>query len=83
MLVLHPYERAEEVLRAWRDATYTAPETVTPELLLWSVPADPAIPQELHRSNCVMVGAVYGALRATLRPPRWRRNANWGHRSWT
>lgn len=60
VLVLHPYERAEEVLRAWRDASYTAPETVTPEILLWSVPADPAIPQELHRSNCVMVGAVYG-----------------------
>ncbi|MFC3351257.1 FAD-binding oxidoreductase [Streptomyces echinoruber] len=59
-LVLHPYERVEEVLRAWRDATYTAPETVTPEILLWSVPADPAIPRELHRSNCVVVGAVYG-----------------------
>ncbi|WFB05763.1 FAD-binding oxidoreductase [Streptomyces sp. LX-29] len=60
VLVLHPYERAESVLRAWRDATYTAPETVTPELLLWSVPTDPAIPQELHRANCVMIGAVYG-----------------------
>ncbi|MGR6974838.1 FAD-binding oxidoreductase [Streptomyces cynarae] len=60
VLVLHPYERAEEVLRAWRDATYAAPETVTPEVLLWSVPAGPAIPQELHRSNCVMAGAVYG-----------------------
>ncbi|MFD5659687.1 FAD-binding oxidoreductase [Streptomyces hirsutus] len=75
VLVLHPYERAEEVLRAWRDATYTAPETVTPELLLWSVPADPAIPQELHRSNCVMVGAVYGgppgdAATAALAPQR-------------
>ncbi|MBL3669168.1 FAD-binding oxidoreductase [Streptomyces sp. M2CJ-2] len=60
VLVLHPYDRAEEVLRAWRDATYSAPETVTPELLLWSVPAGPAIPPELHRSSCVMVGAVYG-----------------------
>ncbi|CUW25401.1 FAD-binding oxidoreductase [Streptomyces reticuli] len=60
VLVLHAQERAEEVLRAWRDATYTAPETVTPEILLWSVPAGPAIPPELHRSNCVMVGAVYG-----------------------
>ncbi|MFF7369042.1 FAD-binding oxidoreductase [Streptomyces tricolor] len=60
VLVLHAHERAEEVLRAWRDATYTAPETVTPEILLWSVPAGPAIPPELHRSNCVMVGAVYG-----------------------
>ncbi|MEV5518113.1 FAD-binding oxidoreductase [Streptomyces flaveolus] len=60
VLVLHPYERAGQVLRAWRDATYSAPETVTPELLLWSVPADPAIPEDLRRSKCVMVGAVYG-----------------------
>ncbi|WNC02083.1 FAD-binding oxidoreductase [Streptomyces sp. CGMCC 4.7035] len=60
VLVLHPYEHAEAVLRAWRDATYTAPETVTSEIVLWSVPADPGIPQELHRSNCVIVGAVYG-----------------------
>ncbi|MGW0188649.1 FAD-binding oxidoreductase [Streptomyces sp. NPDC003362] len=59
-LVLHPWERAEDVVRAWRDAAYTAPETVTPELLLWSVPAAPVIPQELHGANCVMIGAVYG-----------------------
>ncbi|MFC8366909.1 FAD-binding oxidoreductase [Streptomyces sp. NPDC057239] len=60
VLVLHPYERAEEVLRAWRDAAAVAPETVTPELLLWSVPAEPTVPAELHRADCVMVGAVYG-----------------------
>ncbi|MFC4496163.1 FAD-binding oxidoreductase [Streptomyces ovatisporus] len=59
-LVLHPYENAEAVLRAWRDATLTAPETVTPEILLWSVPAEPPIPEELHRAKCVMVGGVYG-----------------------
>ncbi|MFI0809516.1 hypothetical protein [Streptomyces echinatus] len=59
-LTFHPYERAEAVLRAWRDTACTAPETVTPELLLWTVPADPAIPQDLHRANCVIVGAVYG-----------------------
>lgn len=75
VLVLHPYERAEEVLRAWRDATLTAPETVTPELLLWTVPAAPEIPPELHRTNCVMVGAVYGgrpgdAATAALAPQR-------------
>ncbi|MFK4152718.1 FAD-binding oxidoreductase [Streptomyces fungicidicus] len=60
VLALHPYERAEEVLRAWRDAAAVAPETITPELLLWSVPPDPAIPPDMHRANCVMVGAVYG-----------------------
>lgn len=59
-LVLYPYEDAESVVRAWRDVTLSAPETVTPELLLWSVPADPAIPEELHRRKCVLVGGVYG-----------------------
>ncbi|SCK55015.1 FAD-binding oxidoreductase [Streptomyces sp. WMMB 322] len=59
-LVLYPYEHAESVLRAWRDVTCTAPETVTPEILLWSVPPDPAIPEELHGAKCVIVGGVYG-----------------------
>ncbi len=58
-LVLYPYENAEAVVRAWRDVTLTAPETVTPEILLWSVPADPAIPEELQRAKCVLVGGVY------------------------
>ncbi|MGP3949759.1 FAD-binding oxidoreductase [Streptomyces sp. 7N604] len=58
-LMLHPYERAEAVLRAWRDATDATPETVTPEILLWSVPPDPAIPQELHGSSVVFTAAVY------------------------
>ncbi|MEV8596230.1 FAD-binding oxidoreductase [Streptomyces sp. NPDC052012] len=75
VLVLHPFDRADDVLRAWRDAAYAAPETVTPELLLWSVPAAPEIPPELHRSDCVMVGAVYGgppgdAATAALAPQR-------------
>ncbi|MGW1541302.1 FAD-binding oxidoreductase [Streptomyces sp. NPDC002309] len=60
VVVLHPYEHAEAVVRAWRDATYHAPRTVTPELLLWSVPAAPGIPRELHRAKCVIIGAVHG-----------------------
>ncbi|MFV0131919.1 FAD-binding oxidoreductase [Streptomyces sp. HMX87] len=56
--VLHPYERAEAVLRAWRDATDATPETVTPELALWSIPPDPAIPQDLHGSNVVFAAAM-------------------------
>ncbi|GGX59115.1 FAD-binding oxidoreductase [Streptomyces minutiscleroticus] len=57
--LLHPYERAEAVLRAWRDATDSTPDTVTPELALWSVPADPALPRDLHGANVVITVAVY------------------------
>ncbi|NJP49556.1 FAD-binding oxidoreductase [Streptomyces sp. SBST2-5] len=74
-LVIHPFDRAEAVLRAWRDATESAPDTVTPELLLWTVPADPEVPPELHDVNCVMVSAVYGGpagaeAKAALAPQR-------------
>jgi hypothetical protein len=47
---------------------------VAPELLLWSVPADPEIPRELHGSRVVFVGAVYagpaGEAEPTLAPLR-------------
>jgi hypothetical protein len=47
---------------------------VAPELLLWSVPADPEIPQGLHGSRVVVVGAVHagpaGEAEATLEPLR-------------
>jgi hypothetical protein len=35
------------------------PETVSPELALWSVPPDPAIPAELHGVPMVMVAGLY------------------------
>jgi FAD/FMN-containing dehydrogenase len=57
--VFYPYEQARQVLRAWRDHTQGAPVTVAPELVLWSVPPDPAIPPELHGQKVVVVAAVY------------------------
>jgi FAD/FMN-containing dehydrogenase len=35
------------------------PETVSPELVLWSIPPDPAIPEELHGTPAVFVLGVY------------------------
>src|SRR5690606_13953879 len=46
--VLYPYDELEPALRAWRDAAVAAPETVSPEAVLWSIPPDPSIPEELH-----------------------------------
>ncbi len=57
--VFYPYEQARQVLRGWRDLTLDAPVTVAPEIVLWSVPPDPAIPSELHGQKVVIVAAVY------------------------
>jgi FAD/FMN-containing dehydrogenase len=57
--VLYRYEDAETVLRGFRDAVLTVPDSVSPEFALWSVPADPAIPAELHGSKVVVVAGVY------------------------
>jgi FAD/FMN-containing dehydrogenase len=57
--VLYAYEDAEDVLRRWRDVARNAPDTVAPEFGLWSLPADPEIPEELHGSRVVIVAGVY------------------------
>ena len=58
-LVLYPYEDAERVLRAWRDYAPTAPDEVTPEIALWSIPPLPELPEELHGASVVFVAGVY------------------------
>lgn len=58
-LVMYPYTDAGQVLRAWREYTLTAPETVSPEFVLWSIPADPAIPPDMHGARVVMVAGMY------------------------
>jgi FAD/FMN-containing dehydrogenase len=52
----HAYERAGEILRAWDELAHAVPETVTPQLILWSVPPDPTIPDDLHGLKAVVVG---------------------------
>jgi FAD/FMN-containing dehydrogenase len=58
-LVLYPYDDARSILRAWREVTLAAPDAVTPEIGLWSVPPDPEIPSDMHGSKVVMVAGVY------------------------
>jgi len=57
--VFYPYEDARRVLRAWRDYAATAPESVTPQAILWSVPPDPAIPEALHGLKTVVCLGLY------------------------
>ena len=59
--VFYPFDQAERVLRAFRDVAPTMPETVTPQLMFWSVPPDPVIPSELHgRPAAIAIGLYAG-----------------------
>ena len=79
-LVLYPYDDAAAVLRAWRDAARAAPDTLTPEIGLWSIPPLPDVPAELHGAPVVIVAGLYSARPATP-IPCWRRCASSGRRS--
>jgi FAD/FMN-containing dehydrogenase len=57
--VVYPYDEAEAVMRAWRDLALTAPESVSPELVLWSIPPDPELPEDLHGMKVVMVAGLF------------------------
>ena len=58
-LVLYPYEEAPDVLRAWRNAASEAPDTVAPEIALWSIPPLPDVPEELHGQPVVIVAGTF------------------------
>lgn len=58
-LFLYPYDDAAGVLRAWRDYAGSAPDTVAPEIALWSIPPLPDVPEELHWAPVVLVNGVY------------------------
>ena len=60
-MFLFPYERAGEVMRAWRDWTLTAPEEVTTSMRVMHIPPLPELPEFVRgRSVAVIDGAVIG-----------------------
>jgi FAD/FMN-containing dehydrogenase len=58
-VVLYHSEEAESVLRAWRDYAPEAPDEVSPEIALWSIPPMPEVPEELHWAPVVLVAGLY------------------------
>ncbi|MGH9243077.1 MAG: FAD-binding oxidoreductase [Acidimicrobiales bacterium] len=58
-LVLYPYDDAPSVIRAWRQVALRAPDTVAPELALWSIPPLPDVPEELHGQPVVLVAGTF------------------------
>ncbi len=57
--VAYPYEDAEAAMRHWRDAALAAPDSVSPEGVLWSVPPDPSIPEEMHGMKIFLATGLY------------------------
>jgi FAD/FMN-containing dehydrogenase len=57
--LVFPYDDAERVMRGFREMAPRMPDTVSPELVLWSIPPDPGLPEELHWSKAVIVMGVY------------------------
>jgi FAD/FMN-containing dehydrogenase len=72
--VMYPFERAREVLAAWRDIMASAPEELSSMALCWSVPAAEPFPPELHGTPIVLVAAAWsGAVQdgeAVIQPLR-------------
>ena len=67
-LVAYRYDEAARVLRGFRDYALDAPDTVSPEAGLWCLPADPALPAELHELPVVVVIATFAGDPADAEP---------------
>lgn len=57
--VMYPFDKADEVIKAWRNFTHTAPDEVSSSCLLWSVPAIPDFPEDMHNQNVIIIDAIY------------------------
>lgn len=65
-LIAWPFARADEILRAYRTITATAPRELTVWLLLINAPPAPFVPQEWHgRKVCAMAVCYSGDLTDT------------------
>jgi FAD/FMN-containing dehydrogenase len=72
--VFYPYDDAANIMRAWNELAPSFPDSVTPQLILWSVPADPTIDAALHGQKAVVAIGLYagpaGEAEAVLAPLR-------------
>jgi hypothetical protein len=57
--VFYPFEAAAQVLAGWRDFMATAPDEISSNLALWSIPPTPDWPEEMHRQPMTAVVAMY------------------------
>jgi FAD/FMN-containing dehydrogenase len=52
-------EKVKQMLRAWGDFMLTAPDEVSAEVVLWTVPAAPGFPEAAHGRRVLVLPAVY------------------------
>jgi FAD/FMN-containing dehydrogenase len=58
-MLAFPWERAREVLRAWREWTRTAPEEITTAARILQVPPLPEIPEPFRGRGLVVIDGAY------------------------
>ena len=66
--VAYPYDDVDAALKGWRDLALAAPDTVSPEAALWSLPTDPNLPVELHGARILLVVGVFAGDPADAEP---------------
>jgi FAD/FMN-containing dehydrogenase len=65
-LIAWPFERADEIMRAYRKITVDSPRELTVWLLLINAPPEPFVPEEWHGKRiCAMVVCYSGDLAQT------------------
>lgn len=73
-IIFYPIEQAESLLRAWRDFTTTAPDAISSEAGIFSIPTGAGFPAELEGVPIVIIAGLYAGLasegEAALRPLR-------------
>jgi FAD/FMN-containing dehydrogenase len=58
-LMMFGIERAEEVVRGWRDCADAAPDELASACVLVTAPPEPFVPPELHGKPVVGIAALY------------------------
>jgi len=58
-VIFYPFAEAKTVLAGWRDFMATAPDEISSNATLWSIPPTPDFPEALHWQPMVAVIAVY------------------------
>ena len=57
--IFYPLTDAVEILRKFRDFGDSAPDEVSAVAIGVTLPADPALPPEVHDQHCLVIGGVY------------------------
>ncbi|WP_433634063.1 FAD-binding oxidoreductase [Halomicrococcus sp. NG-SE-24] len=55
----YPMKEAPSVLRQWRDFMQDAPDEITSDALLWSIPEHEHFPPDLHGTPVIITAGVY------------------------